>query len=52
VVTDIAGAKALGMRAAMIRADSPATPIAPDARLARLSGLIPLLDGWAEANRG
>ena len=52
VVTDIAGAKALGMRAAMIRADSPVTPVAPDARLARLGELIPLLGGWAKANRG
>lgn len=48
-ITDIAGAKALGMRAAMIRSDSPRTPVPPDARLARLGELIPLLDGWAKA---
>ena len=50
-ITDIAGAKALGMRAAMIRADSPHTPVPPDARLTRLGDLIPLLDGWAREVR-
>ncbi len=48
-VTDIAGARALGMRAVLIRGDSPHTPVPPDARIARLGELIPLLDGWADA---
>jgi putative hydrolase of the HAD superfamily len=44
VITDIAGAKAIGMRAALVQPDSPPMPVAPDARLARLGDLIPLLD--------
>jgi HAD superfamily hydrolase (TIGR01509 family) len=46
-VDDISGAKALGMRAVLIPgSDVPDHPVVPDARIARLSQLLPLIDGW------
>jgi HAD superfamily hydrolase (TIGR01509 family) len=46
-VDDISGAKALGMRAVLIPgSDVPAHPVVPDARITRLSELLPLVDGW------
>jgi putative hydrolase of the HAD superfamily len=46
-VDDISGAKALGMRAVLIpNSDVPGHPVAPDARISRLSELLPLVDGW------
>ena len=46
-VDDISGAKALGMRAVLIPgSDVPDHPVVPDARVTRLSQLLPLVDGW------
>lgn len=46
-VDDISGAKALGMRAVHIPgSDVPDHPVIPDARVTRLSELLPLVDGW------
>jgi putative hydrolase of the HAD superfamily len=43
-LTDIAGAKAIGMRAAMIGPAGRSAPVPPDARIARLGELIPVID--------
>lgn len=46
-VDDISGAKALGMRAVLVPgADAPDHPVLPDAQIARLSQLLPLIDEW------
>jgi putative hydrolase of the HAD superfamily len=51
-VDDISGAKALGMRAVLIpNAMVPGHPAEPDARIRRLSELLPLVDGWRENGR-
>jgi putative hydrolase of the HAD superfamily len=47
-IDDIAGAKALGMRAVLLPNDFvPAAAVEPDATISRLSELLALLDRWA-----
>ena len=47
-VDDISGAKALGMRAVLIPNDYvPDHPVTPDARITRLSELLPLVESWS-----
>ncbi len=48
---DVAGAKAVGMRAVLLPNDEvPSAPITPDATITRLSELLPIVDAWmAEA---
>jgi putative hydrolase of the HAD superfamily len=46
-ISDIAGAKSIGMRAVIVCAECPATPVPPDGRISRLGELIPLLDEWS-----
>jgi putative hydrolase of the HAD superfamily len=49
-VDDIAGAQALGMRTVLLpNAIVPSGPARPDARISRLSELLPLVDGWRSA---
>lgn len=44
---DIAGAKSVGMRAVLKpNAAVPTGPVEPDARVATLAALVPLIDGW------
>ena len=44
---DITGAQALGMRAVLLPNDFvPAAPVTPDATIARLSELLPIVDAW------
>jgi len=44
---DITGAKALGMRTVLLPNEYvPAAPVTPDGTIARLSELLPLVDGW------
>jgi putative hydrolase of the HAD superfamily len=44
---DITGAQALGMRAVLVPNDFvPAAPVTPDATIARLSELLPIVDAW------
>jgi putative hydrolase of the HAD superfamily len=44
---DISGAKAAGMRAVLLpNHHVPGGPVAPDATIARLSELLPLVDAW------
>ncbi len=46
-VDDISGAKAVGMRAVLVdNADVPGHPVLPDARINRLSQVLPLVDAW------
>jgi HAD superfamily hydrolase (TIGR01662 family) len=46
-VDDISGAKAVGMRAVLVEnSDVPGHPVVPDARINRLSQVLPLVDGW------
>jgi putative hydrolase of the HAD superfamily len=46
---DISGAKALGMRAVLRPNDLvPGAPVSPDATIAGLAELLPLVDGWRD----
>jgi putative hydrolase of the HAD superfamily len=46
-VDDISGAKGVGMRAVLVEnSDVPDHPAVPDARINRLSQVLPLVDGW------
>jgi putative hydrolase of the HAD superfamily len=46
-VDDISGAKGIGMRAVLVEnSDVPGHPVVPDARINRLSQVLPLVDGW------
>jgi putative hydrolase of the HAD superfamily len=48
-IDDISGAKALGMRAVLVEnSDVPGHPVRPDARITRLSQLLPLLELWTQ----
>lgn len=46
-VDDISGAKGVGMRAVLVEnSDVPGHPVVPDARIDRLSQVLPLVDRW------
>jgi FMN phosphatase YigB (HAD superfamily) len=46
-IDDIAGARAIGMRAVLLPNDAvPAGPVAPDATITTLSALLPIIDQW------
>ncbi len=46
-VDDISGAKGVGMRAVLVEnSDVPGHPVIPDARISRLSQVLPLVDQW------
>ncbi len=46
-VDDISGAKGVGMRAVLVEnSDVPGHPVLPDARINRLSQVLPLVDQW------
>jgi putative hydrolase of the HAD superfamily len=48
-IDDISGAKAIGMRAVLVdSSDVPGHPVVPDARISRVSQVLPLVDGWLE----
>ena len=47
-IDDISGAKAIGMRAVLVEnSDVPGHPTPPDARIHRLSQVLPLVEGWS-----
>jgi FMN hydrolase / 5-amino-6-(5-phospho-D-ribitylamino)uracil phosphatase len=50
-IDDIAGARAIGMRAVLLPNDAvPAGPVAPDATINNLSDLLPIIDRWMVAS--
>ena len=47
-IDDISGAKGVGMRAVLVdTSDVPGHPVQPDARISRISDVLPLIDGWS-----
>ena len=50
-IDDIAGARAIGMRAVLLPNDAvPAGPVEPDATITSLSDLLPVIDQWMVAS--
>ncbi len=46
-IDDISGAKGVGMRAVLVEnSDVPGHPVVPDARITRLSQVLPFVDQW------